>query len=137
MSVTVEMTNLRRFMLSLRQADRSIRSEMYRGIVRAGRPVAQRASELAPVRTGRLASGYYARARMGSGEVLNRMPYGAGAEWGLHGKWRGFRRYPAAAGERGRFAWRALVEKQDEVRDIITAEMQRVIELMGWAERVA
>ncbi len=139
--VGVEMPNLPRFMRALREADREIRSEMYRGIVRAARPVVERASQLAPVRTGRLAAGYYARARSSGGEILNRMPYAAGAEWGLHGKWKGFRRYPAfgtgASAGRGRFAWRAVLEKREEVLRLITEEMQRVIELMGWAERAA
>lgn len=139
--VGVEMPNLRRFLSAVSAADRQVRSEMYRGIVRAARPVVERASQLAPVRTGRLAAGYYARARGAQGEIVNRMPYAAGAEWGLHGKWKGFTKYPAfgtgAPAGRGRFAWRAVLEKRQEVQEAITAEMQRVIELMGWAERVA
>jgi hypothetical protein len=139
--IGVEVTNLRKFLYAVGQSDKQIKRDLYRGLARAGRIASERASQVAPVRTGRLAAGYYVRVRGSSGDILNRQPYAAGAEWGLHGKWKGFRRYPAfgtgASRGRGRFAWRAVVEKREEIRDAVTRELQRAIELLGWAEKVA
>lgn len=139
--IGVEMTNLPKFLAAVRAADREIARDLYRGLTRAGRIAVDRAREVVPVRTGRLRAGYYARVVRNQGEIASRVPYATGAEWGLHNQWKGFRKYPAfgtgASRGRGRFAWRGVIERREEILEAVTKELQRAIELLGWADRVA
>lgn len=129
--------NLALFRKALRRAQDATPRELSKAVKRAGAPIIQRARQVAPHRTGTLAAGYTLRASGTTGRVFSRVPYAVGAEWGMHGKWAGFRRYKAfgtgASTGRGRFAWRAVVEGQDETARIITTELREVLQLHGWA----
>lgn len=129
----VEIVNLRSFQRALRASEAGATRELSRAIRAAGRPIVERARVLAPRRTGLLASAYAIRASGTTGNVINRAPYGAGAEWGLHGKWKGFRRYRGVQGGRGRFAARAVEERRDEIVRIMTDELREIITISGWA----
>jgi hypothetical protein len=84
--------------------------------------------------TGALLKSYKIRASGSSGYLQSTVPYGAGAEWGLYGKWSGFRKYPGIEpGGRGRFAWRAVYESRDEIVKIISTELEDVLRIQGWA----
>jgi hypothetical protein len=57
-----------------------------------------------------------------------------GAEWGRHGKWSGFSRYPGPEpGGTGRFAWRAVQDRAEQLAGVITEEIRPRLELNGWA----
>ncbi len=133
----IEITNLRAFRTQLRRAEDATPRELSAAIRKAGAPVVERAAQLAPRRTGDLSKSYRIRTSGTTGQIYSSVPYGPGAEWGLHGKWRGFRRYPAfgtgAATGRGRFAWRAVVERQEEIAQTIADELREIVELHGWA----
>jgi hypothetical protein len=140
----VEITNLRAFQRDLRAALGRAPTELTAAIRAAGKPVLARAEQLAPVGTasydphrGALKAGYRVRAAGNVGKLVNRAPYSAGAEWGLHGKWSGFTKYAAfgtgASKGRGRFAWRAVVEKQDEIVRLIYEGIRGLVTIQGWA----
>lgn len=133
----VKIVNLPQFRAAIRASISGTTRELSAAIREAGRPVLERARQVAAKRTGRLAGSYYIKATTTQGSIMSRVAYGAGAEWGLHGKWSGFRRYPAfgtgAAAGRGRFAWRALVERGEEVRDLMYERLEDIVRIHGWA----
>lgn len=135
----IEITNLAAFRSALRRAQDATPRELSKAIRKAGQPIVKRAAEVAPHRSGALARSYTLRASGTSGRIFSRVPYGVGAEWGLHGKWKGFRRYRAfgtgASRGRGRFAWRAVVEREEEIAQIITEEIREILTIHGWARR--
>lgn len=130
--MSVQIENLAAFRRDLKAAKDSSPRELAKGIKAAGVPVVDRAKQLAGAasRTGAHAGGFRAATSGARGNIVNRVRYAGGAEWGSRGKWAGFNRY----GARGsRFASRALDEKAEDVGRIILEELKRVIELMGWA----
>jgi hypothetical protein len=130
----IEIENLAAFRKALRLADGATPRELSKAIRKAGQPIVKRAGQLAPRVSGQLARSYTVRASGTTGKLYSRAPYGPGAEWGLHGKWKGFRRYRAVGvGGRGRFALRAVVEREDETASIITDELREILTLHGWA----
>ena len=136
--------NLAKFRRDLKAAADASPRELSAALREAGKPVLERVKQVAAVgrppadkHPGLLRSSYRIRVRSTSAFLMSTAPYGTGAEWGLHGKWKGFRKYPAfgtgrSAG-RGRFAWRALVEKQDEIVEIMNERLQEIITIHGWA----
>lgn len=127
----VRITNLREFRRDLRQAIDATPRELSNALKRAGDPIVKRAGQLAPRRSGRLAKSYRARARGTTGFITSLAPYGAGAEWGVQGRWRGFARH----GARGsRFAGRAIDEKADEMLELVFEEIEEIVTIHGWAE---
>lgn len=129
----VYIENLSQFRSDLRAAEAASPREMSKALKRAGGMLLSATKSYAPTITGLLVSGYKLSVRGTTGAITNRVPYAAGAEWGLHGKWTGFLRYPAAGDGRGRFAYRALVEKSDQLVSAIADEMREIVELHGWA----
>lgn len=130
----IEIENLATFRKALRLAEDATPRELSKAIRTAGAPIVKRAGQLAPHVTGELARSYTVRASGTTGKLFSKAPYGSGAEWGLHGKWRGFRRYRGVGtGGRGRFALRAVMEREDETAAIITEELRDILELHGWA----
>lgn len=127
----VKVVNLKLFLRDLRAAEDASPRELSKAIRAAGRSPLERVRQLAPSRSGRLRSGYSVRAAGAIGRFVNLQPYGAGAEWGVHGKWSGFMRY----GPRGRFAWRAVQERAEEIAQDITEGLKEIIEILGWARR--
>lgn len=136
--VTVE--GLNEFRRALRASQTGLSRELPKAIRAAGKPPLERVKELAgrttasPRSTGALMKSYRVRTAGAVGNLASSVPYAAGAEWGVYGKWSGFRKYPGVeAGGRGRFAWRAVLERRDAIESVITNELERLIELQGWA----
>ncbi len=140
----IEIENLRAFRRDLRASEAGTSREMTTALREAGRPVLERVRQVAAVgrrpkdpHPGLLRRSYSIRTAGSSAFLGNKAPYAAGAEWGLHGKWKGFRKYPAfgtgGSRGRGRFAWRAVVERQDQVQEIVTERLREVIQIHGWA----
>jgi hypothetical protein len=137
----VEIEGLKEFRAALRASGTGLTRELSKAIRAAGKPPLARVKVLAgrtsssPRSTGDLARSYKVRTAGASGYLQSGVPYGAGAEWGVYGKWSGFRRkYPGPEpGGRGRFAWRAVKESDDEIMAVITGELERLIEIQGWA----
>ena len=142
--VGIEIENLAAFRRDLKAAADASPRELSAALREAGKPVLERVKQVAAVgrppkdkHPGLLRGSYRIRVRTTSAFLASTAPYGAGAEWGLHGNWKGFRKYPAygtgrAAG-RGRFAWRAVVEKEDEIFEVMTKRLQDIITIHGWA----
>jgi len=126
-SVTIE--NLAEFRRALREAVDASPRELAAGLRKAGVPIIAQARGRVPHVTGRLASSYVVAIRGSDAWVRSKVPYGAGAEWGLGGHWAGFRRY----GGRGRFVARALDDEAEQVFTILTAALNDLIDLHGWA----
>lgn len=103
----------------------------------AGAPAVRFAGEIAPVgdrpddlHQGQLAASYGVSARGSVGRLTSSAPYGAGAEWGQHGKWAGFVQY----GPPGlRIAGRAVAEKAEEIYALLSAGINPIAEIYGWA----
>ncbi len=140
----IEIENLAAFRRDLRAAVDASPREMVAALKKAGQPVLERVRQVAAVgrgpkdkHPGLLRGSYVLSVRGAAAYLRSKAEYGAGAEWGLHGKWSGFRKYPAfgtgASSGRGRFAWRALIERQDEVQEIVTEELRDLLTIHGWA----
>lgn len=137
---TIRIRNLRVFYSDLRRAQGNVSGRQLTDALRAaGKPPLQRAQELVPVITGTLQKGYRVRASGTKGKIASNVPYAAGAEWGTHGKWRGFTRFSGfgtgASAGRGRFVWRAIVERQEEIARIAFEGLREVAEIYGWARQ--
>ncbi|MGH2663690.1 MAG: hypothetical protein ACRDH8_12990 [Actinomycetota bacterium] len=126
----VEVDGLKEFRAALRASVSASPRQLSTAIRNAGRPVIARASDLAPVRTGLLSRGYTVRVRGTAGDVVSRVLYGPGAEWGSRGKWKGFVKH-GPPGQR--FAGQALEDRADEVVQVIELEMASIVEINGWA----
>jgi len=137
----VEVVGLREFRAACRASGSGLTRDLTRALRAAGKPPLSRVKVLAgrtsssPRATGLLAKSYKIAAAGTSAYVKNSVPYAAGAEWGVYGKWAGFRRrYPGPEpGGRGRFAWRAVLEQREEIAEILTRELEAMIAIQGWA----
>ncbi len=133
----IEIENLAAFRRALRISETGTARQLSAAIRKAGRPILERAGEVAPHVTGELARSYRLRVAGTSGRIFSAAPYGAGAEWGLHGKWAGFRKYQGfgtgASVGRGRFAWRAVVERQRQIIAVLSEGLEQIIKIQGWA----
>lgn len=125
----IQIVNLAEFRRACKEATGQTPRVITLAIRDAGEPVLERVRQIAARKTGALGSGYAIRASGATGSIVNRTPYGAGAEWGRYGKWKGFQKY----GPPGRFGWRALEEKQERVVDILEERLHEVASIMGWA----
>lgn len=125
----VAIQGLKEFRAQLKAAIDATPRELTKAIRAAGKPAIVRAAALAAKRTGALAASYKVQATGTTGKILNTQPYGAGAEWGQFGKWKGFLKY----GGPGRFAARAVEEKADEIAEIIEDELTEIVTIHGWA----
>jgi hypothetical protein len=132
---TIVIEGLSEFRAALRAAEEATPRELTAALKAAGLPIVQRAAYFAPKRTGQLAASYKASATGTRAQIVSKVPYGAGAEWGTHGKWAGFKKYRGApdSGDRGRFVWRALLELSDEVMDDIANRLEEILTIHGWA----
>lgn len=126
----VVIVGLTEFRAAIRAASYSAPSALTKALKVAGEPIVKESSQLSPVRSGRLAGGYKTQVRGSVGNIVNRVPYAAGAEWGQHGKWTGFQKY----GARGsRFAGQAVDTKAEETMLAIYASMYEIASIYGWA----
>lgn len=137
----IEIEGLTAFRKALRTSGTEMPRRLTAALKLAGRPpleaVARYAGQTStgPRSTGALARSYKIGTAGSSAHLRSTVPYAAGAEWGMGGKWSGFRRkYPGIEpGPKGRFAWRAVVEQRDEITAIITEELGELISAQGWA----
>lgn len=125
----IEIVNLREFRRDLRRAIDARPRELARAIREAGKPALAEARRRAPRRSGRLAASLRIQTRGTSGSIVSRAPYGAGAEWGRRGRWRGFTRN---WGSPPRYAWPAIEAKQEEIAEIIFRELRAIVTAHGW-----
>jgi hypothetical protein len=140
----VRIEGLREFRAALAAAESANPRELTRVLKDVGALLAQAAGGFAPVGRadrrstrqpgpGGLSSGYGTRVRGTHGDLVNKVPYAGGAEWGLHGRFKGFRRYPGPApGGRGRFAWRAVYEQRQVIVRAIYDGLRSIITAHGW-----
>lgn len=98
---------------------------------KAGQPILRRARSDVPHQTGLLSSSLKVSVRSTTGSIVSAAPYAGGAEWGRHGKWAG---WVSKHGGPPRFVWPAVESEQDEVIDILDAELKEVITILGWAK---
>jgi hypothetical protein len=126
----VTITNLAAFRRDLKSAEDASPRELGKALKTAGAPILSEAKGKAPVVTGTLAGGYKLSVRGTVGSIVNAVPYAMGAEYGSRGKWSGFNKYGPAP---GRFAWKAVEDKQEEVLVLIANGMAAIVELHGWA----
>jgi hypothetical protein len=96
--------------------------------IKAIAPVGRRPDDRHP---GQLRAGYRISATMTQGSVVNTAPHSAGAEWGKSRRWSGWRKYPAPPGG-GRFAWRTVFERQDQITAAIFEGMKAIVSAHGW-----
>lgn len=124
---------LAEFRRALRAAESGLSGrDLAKAIKAGGEPALREASALAPVGpTGGLSKGYKVRTRGNTGYLTSRVPYAAGADWGLHGKWSGFTKY-GPQGER--FAGRAVDTKADEIGEAMSEALRDLLTLAGWAK---
>lgn len=137
----IEVVGLREFRAALKSSESGLTRDLTAALKLAGKPPLDRVKALAgrttssARSTGELVKSYSIRASGTSAYLRSSVPYGAGAEWGVYGKWAGFRRkYPGPeAGGRGRFAWRAVLEQRDEIEHVLSRELENLITVNGWA----
>lgn len=128
-SGAVSITNLSAFRRDLQAAEDASPRELTKGLKVAGGIVVAEAKVIAPRVTGTLEAGYKASVRASTGNIVNSVPYAAGAEWGTHGKWSGFLKY----GGPGRFAWKSIEIRQNEIVEAIAIALEDIVALHGWA----
>lgn len=105
-------------------------------IKKAGAPVLAKAVAYAPKgdeargdkHPGALAASGRILAGGNKGRVVFPKPYGPGAEFGSHGRWKGFDRW----GSPPRYGYRALNESADEIAQIIEAGLAEIVFVYGW-----
>lgn len=138
LGVTVD--GLDEFRRALRASGTGLTRELSKGIRAAGKPPLAKAKSYAgainsPRSEGHLAKSYRVSARGTSGHLLSKVPYGAGADWGVYGKWSGFRRYPPGpeSAGRGRFVWRAVMDTDREIEEVLTRAIEHLLTIQGWA----
>jgi hypothetical protein len=137
----IEITNLREFRADLRRAQDASPRELTKALKTAGAPILKRTQSLAPVGTrkddkhkGALRKGYALSVSGSTASLVSKTPWGGGAEWGMHGKWKGFLKYPPASGEsRGRFGWRAITELADQTLERVYEGLRDIVTIHGWA----
>jgi hypothetical protein len=132
--IELRIENLKEFRLALKAADVKLPRELAAALRKAGEPPVERARQLAPRGpTGRLAGGFKVSTSGAAASIVNKVEYAGGAEWGRFGKWSGFARYPGPEGGVGRFAWRAVLEREEEIADTLYEELADLIGLYGFA----
>jgi hypothetical protein len=141
----VRVKGLRELRRDLKASRAALPRQLTVALRKVGIPVAAEAASYAPVgrrkadtHKGMLRGGYRVSVRAARGAIVNRAPFAAGAEWGMRGKWKGFRRYPAPApGGRGRFAWRAVWEEREAITNGIADALKDVLTAQGWFHKAA
>jgi hypothetical protein len=145
----VKIVGLDALRADLKAASKAGPRALTKGLRAAGKPVLARTRELAPMtrrkayaggpHPGELKASYRIRIRGTQASIVSTAPFGAGAEWGVRGRWKGFLKYPGAPDDprRGRFAWRAVLENRDQIAAAVDAAMDEIETIYGWAHRSA
>ncbi len=125
----VVVQGLAEFRAAVRRAAGEAPKLLTLGLKRAGVPILAQAAASAPRRTGALAGSYTTAVKGARADIVSRVPYGGGAEWGTRGKWAGFAKY----GGPPRFVFPAVEAQQDVVASILLHELETVVGIEGWA----
>jgi hypothetical protein len=145
----VKIVGLDSFRADLKNASKNAPRALTKGLRAAGKPVLTRTRELTPITSrkvypsgphpGELKASWRIRVRGTQASITSTAPFAGGAVWGLHGKWKGFRKYPGGSDDpaRGRFAWRAVLEHREQIAAAVDAAMDEIETIYGWAHRSA
>jgi hypothetical protein len=131
----IQIENLAAFRRALREARSSTPRDLTAALKRAGIPLVAELHVIAPVgnfpdpHPGLLRGSYGVSVRGVVGSIISRAAYGAGAEWGQHGKWSGFMQY----GGPGRFAAKVIDEREDQIVEDVFQGLTDVVHIYGWA----
>ena len=98
----IRVEGLSEFRAAARSALGRAPRELTAGLKRAGAIPIREAAAKVPRKTGALAGSYKALVRGTTGNITSGVPYGAGAEFGSHGRWLGF------PGSPPRYVWPAV-----------------------------
>lgn len=101
--------------------------EFAKGLKAAGLPILAEIRATAPRRTGALAGSFTTAVRGARADIVSRVAYAGGSEWGVRGRWAGF------PGSPPRFVVPAVESKADEVGLILMNELREIFEIFGWA----
>lgn len=135
MAAGIQIQGLAEFRRDLRRAGESTKS-VTAVMKRAGVPVLAKAQAYAPKgeeakgdkHAGELAGSGKILAGGNKGRVVFSPVYAPGAEFGTHGRWKGFDKW----GQPPRFGYRALNESVDEVAQIIADGLEEAVTAFGW-----
>lgn len=134
--VQMELNGLVEFRHALDQAADATPRELTSALKSASKKVAMEARGYAPRKSGKLAKGYKPYARSGKTKVetgvRNKVPYAPGAEFGMKGKWKGFRHLGARA---KRILFKAWAHWKDRLPREVFREVSRVAQAHGWLMR--
>lgn len=127
----ITITNLKEFRVACREAaDANVR-EVTRALKVAGKPLDERAPQLAPKATGTMAGTHKLTVSGTNAYESFTGPQVMGAEFGQGLKWQG--RWVESYGQPPRFGYKALDEKADEIVEILDTELKSIQTLHGWA----
>lgn len=131
MNIQLTIEGLKEFRADLRRSHAHSPRLLTQAIKAAGVPFREAAMGLydRASDTGFLRDQTKIRARATSGFLANTAPYAQGAEFGLHGKWRGFRKYGARA---DRFIFPALEKGAPAAFEVMTEQLSELLTILGW-----
>lgn len=138
MATGIQIQGLAEFRRDLKRAGESTKGANA-VMKKAGAVVLARAAGLAPKgdaskgdpHPGQLAASGRVLAGGNKGRVVFRQAYAAGAEFGSHGRWKGFEKW----GKTPRYGYRALNETTDEIAKIVEEGFAELVSIYGWAHR--
>lgn len=125
----IKIEGLTEFRAAVRQAAGQMPSTMSEALKAAGVPVIAQAASIAPRLSGALASGYSINVSGAKANVVSRVPYAGGAEWGTQGKWSGFMKY----GSPPRTVGVAIEDQSDTIAVILFQRLEAIMSILGWA----
>jgi hypothetical protein len=129
MAWTVQVVGLKEFQRDLKLAIETNPRALTAALKAAGVPLVADLKGIPAHRSGALAGGYKTQVRGPVANIVNRVPYAAGAEWGVRGKWSGFQKY----GARGRFAAKEVTDKAEEIVLAVYDGLKQIATVYGWA----
>lgn len=127
MASGVVVEGLAEFRAAVRRAGTIKPAALTVGLKKAGVPILAQIAATAPRRTGALAASFSTAVRGARADIVSRVPYAGGAEFGSRGKWAGF------PGSPPRFVAPAIESQADATAAIVMRELEDVITILGWA----
>lgn len=135
MTDAIQIKGLAEFRRDLRRAGESTK-DLTVVMRKTGQTILTRAEQLAPrgssdsgdKHPGKLAASGRVRASGTKGRIVWKLPYAAGAEFGSHGRWKGFDKW----GPPPRFGYRALTEKAGEAAEMMAYGLEELVSVYGW-----
>lgn len=129
MSLDVKLKGVRDFDAALADAVEEMTPELDAKLYQGARQIRDRAAVLAPRKSGELADGYKVIGSNGNYIITNDAPHAPGAEFGRHGKWKGFRKYGPRA---KRFIFRAKDTVKEGIARNVQQGIRRIMRARGW-----